>query len=187
MKKFNFHSVTNQLANGITAITKSIQKLISETLRKNQEEHLAQKQNYRQAIIYQAGLDTMNHIQPEMAGILGQAHFTNRLCPINHVGDFLPYEYKIMPDNSLRFFFLWTKTNSEDNFDSFILDSIVHNMNLAIINYVNRYILIFQRLNDYEKREFYCQHPSFNFGFKVLSAKNIQDSIVIEMELGFPE
>lgn len=175
--------VTNHLASGI----KATQNLISETILQKKQERIAQQQAYRQAVNYQAGLDAMNHIQPEMAGILGQAHFTNRLCPINHVGDFLPYEYKIMPDNSLRFFFLWTKTNPNDCFDSFALDNLVHNMNLAITNYVNRYMAVFQNLNAYEKQEFYWQHPSFNYGFKVLSAKNIhQDNIVIEMTCGFP-
>lgn len=174
--------VTNHLASGI----KATQNLISETILQKKQERIAQQQAYRQAISYQAGLDSMYQIQAEMVHILERSNISSRLSPIKHVGDFLPCNYKII-NNSIRFYFLWTKTNPEDSFDSFILDSIVHNMNLAIINYVNRYIVIFQRLNDYEKREFYYQHPSFNFGFKLLNIKDRQDSIVIEMELGFPE
>lgn len=186
MSTINFQQLTNHLANVLKDTARATQNLISETILQKKQERIAQQQAYRQAVTHQAGLDSMYQIQAEIANILRQTHITNRLSFINHVGDFLPCNYKII-NNTLRFYFLWTKTNPNDCFDSFALDNLVHNMNLAIINYVNRYIVIFQRLNDYEKREFYCQHPSFNFGFKVLNIKDKQDSIVIEMELGFPE
>lgn len=161
MNKVIFKKVTNQLANVLKDTAKVTQNLISETILQKKQERIAQQQAYRQAVNHQAGLDSMYQIQEEMVHILERSNISSRLSPIKHVGDFLPYDFKIMPsNNTLKFYFLWTKTNPEDSFDSFILDAVVHKMNLAITSYINKYVLIYQSLNDYEKREFYCQHPS---------------------------